>query len=69
MKDGIAHVLIPIVIWVLAIFGWGNSLYRLTQCDFDTPLKTEVIRGAGVVIFPLGIVLGYISISDDKSKI
>jgi hypothetical protein len=54
------------IVWILCLFGWGNNLYRLTQCDFDTPLKAEVIRGAGVIVFPLGIVLGYITIEDEK---
>ena len=64
MKRGSGYLIAYVAIWVLCIFGWGNNLYRLTQCDFDTPLKTEVIRGVGVVMFPIGIVLGYIDIED-----
>lgn len=57
-----------VAIWVLCIYGWFANLYKLTQCNFDTPLKAEVIRGIGVVIPPVGIVIGYMDIKDAKEK-
>jgi hypothetical protein len=55
-----------IIIWVLCLYGWFANIYKLTQCDFDVPLKAEVTRGIGVVIFPVGIVMGYMDIEDTK---
>jgi hypothetical protein len=61
MKTGI----IIIFIWLIVIFGWFRNIYKLTQCDFDVPLKTEVIRSIGIVIFPIGVVIGYMDIGEE----
>jgi hypothetical protein len=56
---------IAILIWLIIIFGWFRNIYKLTQCDFDVPLKTEVIRSVGIVIFPLGTIFGYMNIGEE----
>ena len=53
-----------IVIWALVIFGYFANVYKLAQCDFDTPLKAETIRFIGVFFPPAGVVMGYMSIED-----
>ena len=54
-----------LLIYFLIIFGWARNIYLLAQCNFTQPFKTEVIRGVGIVIFPIGVVTGYISMDDD----
>jgi hypothetical protein len=44
------------------------NIYKLTKYDFDTPLKAEVIRAVGIPVFPIGVVIGFMDIKDDKSK-
>jgi hypothetical protein len=61
MKNGY----IIILIWLMIIFGWFRNIYKLTQCDFDVPLKTEVIRSVGIVIFPLGAIFCYMNIGEE----
>jgi hypothetical protein len=61
MKNGY----IIILIWLMIIFGWFRNIYKLTQCDFDVPLKTEVIRSVGILVFPLGAILGYMNIGEE----
>lgn len=56
---------ILILIWLVIIFGWFRNVYKLTQCDFDVPLKTEVIRSVGIVVFPLGAIFGYMNIGEE----
>jgi len=56
---------IGILIWLIVIFGWFRNIYKLAQCDFDVPLKTEVIRFIGVPLFPLGAVIGYMDIGEE----
>jgi len=56
---------IAILIWLIIIFGWFRNIYKLAQCDFDVPLKTEVIRSVGIVVFPLGAIFGYINIGEE----
>jgi len=50
--------LIAVVFWMLAIAGWCQSLYKLTQCDFEPSYKAEIIYGIGTVT-GLGMVLGW----------
>jgi hypothetical protein len=61
MKNGY----IILLIWLIIIFGWFRNIYKLTQCDFDVPLKTEVIRSVGIVVFPLGAIFGYMNIGEE----
>jgi hypothetical protein len=56
---------ILILIYFLIIFGWARNIYLLAQCNFNEPFKTEVIRGVGIIVFPIGVVTGYISMDDD----
>jgi hypothetical protein len=56
---------IIILIYFLIIFGWVRNIYLLAQCNFKEPFKTEVIRGVGIIVFPIGVVTGYINMKDD----
>ena len=56
---------IIILIWLIIIFGWGRNIYKLAQCNFSAPYKTEVIRSVGVIIFPIGGIVGYMNIGEE----
>lgn len=51
------------------VIGYVMNIYKLTKCDFDAPYKAEIIRGAGIPFFPLGVIAGYCTIKDGKSII
>lgn len=37
------------VFFVAAVFFiWGTNAYKLTQCDFESPFKCEIVHGIGV---------------------
>lgn len=61
MKEGI----IAIFIWLTIIFGWISNIVKLAECNFTAPYKTEVIRSVGIVIFPLGAIIGYMDIGEE----
>ncbi len=42
--------LLMVIIVVFILGSWIVNLYKFMQCDFDTPLRCEVIHGIG--IFP-----------------
>jgi len=44
--------------------GWLMNVYALTQTDFASPYKEEAFRTLGVVIPPVGVVMGYIPMDD-----
>jgi hypothetical protein len=65
MKDTTIGKLL-ILITIVLMLGWFVNIIRFFQCDFDTPLKEEVIRGVGIFVPPVGGVIGYVNIEDEE---
>lgn len=42
-------VLIYIVLALFMFLGWVKNIVKLSDCDFETPYKCEVIHGVGLV--------------------
>jgi len=40
--------------------GYIANIVKLSDCDFKAPYKAEIIRGVGIVIPPVGYVVGFI---------
>lgn len=57
-----------IVTAVVLTIGWAINLFKLIQCDFKPPYKAEIIRGAGVIIPPVGGIIGYLPILEEKKE-
>jgi hypothetical protein len=55
-----------VIVWLLVVvfgtFGWISNIVKLTQADFEAPYAEEVLRSVGVVVAPLGAVMGYVSV-------
>ena len=56
-----------IVVAVVAIIGtgWVKNIIKLTDCDFESPYKTEVIRVVGIIP-PVGAVVGWMDIGEEN---
>lgn len=47
------------------LVGWVLNVYKfVTDCDFSSPYKCEVVRGVGIFIAPIGSAAGYFNIND-----
>ena len=44
------------LIWLFFIVTWVINLVQFCKCDFEQPLKKEVIKGVGVFIPPAAAV-------------
>ena len=53
-----------IFIWIFCLFGYGMNIYKLAMSDFKEPYKEEVLRGVGIPLGPVGIILGYITFDE-----
>jgi len=53
-----------LIVYIIAFGGWILNLVRLANTDFDAPYRAEVFRTVGVVIPPVGCIIGYIDIKD-----
>lgn len=52
--------LATLILWIVAVTGWFMNVYAVYQ-HIEDPLTTKMIlRIAGIVVFPLGVVLGYL---------
>ena len=63
-NEGWLGGLLVLAFWGTFLTGWIMNIYKFAQCDFDTPLKAEVIRGIGIPVAPMGAIIGFIDIKD-----
>tara|TARA_R110002167_G_scaffold22007_3_gene79171 strand:- start:317 stop:517 length:201 start_codon:yes stop_codon:yes gene_type:complete len=56
--------LVFLIIYSLGALGWCLNLYKLTQLDFASPYKAEVIRIVGIT--PLGAVAGWMELEEEE---
>lgn len=47
---------------------WAINLYDLTRLDFEKPYKVEILRGAGVVAFPMSLVLAFVTFEEETKS-
>lgn len=45
-----------VLIVICVIIPWPLNAYKLSECDFASPYKCEVMHGIGVFIPPLSVV-------------
>lgn len=53
MKIFITASIFNIIVWIYLLASWIINAVHFFQCDFEGPWKEEVIKGIGIVIFPL----------------
>lgn len=61
-------ILIYVAIIVFVVGGWIGNLVKLCKCDFQAPYKTEIIRVVGLLVPPVGMVTGWMSIGEEVKK-
>lgn len=64
---GVGAFLTVILLGACAVFGWGMNIYKFAKCDFEAPLKAEIVRGIGIPFAPMGAVVGWFHIDDTPS--
>jgi len=60
-------LLIMFVFVGLALTGWIKNVIKLSECDFESPYKTEVIRGIGIIP-PVGAIIGWMDIGEENGE-
>ena len=62
-----AAVILYAALIFAGILGWGMNVYKMTQLDFASPYKAEVIRGVG--LFPIfGAIIGYMTVGEENER-
>lgn len=59
-----------ILYFIVAVIGfglWVRNLVKFIELDFKPSYKAEIIRGVGIVIPPVGVVVSLINIQDGPS--
>ena len=65
MKDKLIFASI-LTVYALVAYGFFANIYKLTQNDFEAPVKEEVIRTVGILVPPMGVVLGYLELNPNE---
>ena len=52
-----------IALWLFV--SWGINFYKLTQCDFESPYKCEVIHAAGIIP-PIALFTAWFDVDEVK---
>lgn len=54
------------IMFLISAFGYLRNIYMLSQDDFSAPYKAEVIRGVGVFVPFIGVVVGYTTFAEEE---
>lgn len=54
-------LMIYVVIVLVIGTGWVKNLIKLTECDFESPYKAEVIHTVGIIP-PVGMITGWLDL-------
>jgi hypothetical protein len=57
-------IVIVVPVAAILVFGYISNIIKLVHCDFKPSYKAEILRGAGIIIVPMGIIEGFLSIKD-----
>ena len=64
MRIGFRHpdtALLLFLIMVFSIVGWIKNVIKLSDCDFQSPYKAEIIHAAGLIP-PVGMITGWLNL-------
>ena len=62
-----AAILLYAALIFAGAFGWGMNVYKMTQLDFASPYKAEVIRGVGLIPV-VGAIIGYMTRGEENER-
>lgn len=63
MKSGSLGILLIIIICVGL---WIMNIVKFCQCDFKEPYKTEIIRGIGIPVAFVGIIVAPMDLGEEN---
>lgn len=65
-SDWVANLaqLMLALLLVAILWGYVANVVKFVSADFQEPYKEEVLRGIGVFIPPVGVVIGYLEIEE-----
>ena len=67
MKNSSTSInIIGLIIIVFCFTGWVKNIIKLSECDFEPSYRSEVLRTIGIPVAPMGIVIGYMDLIDEK---
>lgn len=54
-------VIVQILLIIAIGIGWVKNLIKLSDCDFESPYKAEIVHGVGLLP-PVGAITGWLDI-------
>lgn len=57
----IVSILLILSLLIFFIVGWVSNINKLSELELNKQGSECIVRGSGIVIFPIGSILGYIN--------
>ena len=64
MKLGFLGLLIWMLSMTFILTGYVKNIVKLCRNDFESPYKSEIIRGVGVIVPIVGTCTGYMELEE-----
>ena len=58
-------ILLIIALVLVVISGYFQNIYKLTTLDFEPNYKAETVRIIGIVIPPVGLIVGWVTFDEE----
>lgn len=62
------QLIVYAAILAIPVTGWIMNISKLIDCDFEPSYKSEIIRGVGIFVAPIGMVTGFMELKDEKTQ-
>lgn len=62
------YIILGALFGLLCLVCYIRNIVLLSEQDFEPPYKIEVLRGVGVAIPPIGLVLGCITFEEEREE-
>ena len=66
ITDALSPLILVLIFVAPVFYGYGVNRYKFVTSDFEQPYRSEVVRGFGVVIPPIGVVAGYFDLEGES---
>ena len=66
MRGVLGVAVFQVLLGIFLLIGWVVNIVKFAGCDFEAPLKTEIVRGVGIAVAPVGGIIGWLDIGEEK---
>lgn len=66
-SKSINEIITFFIIGLILCIGWIINIFKLTDLDFEPNYKAEVIRVVGIIVPPVGGIIGWFDVGEENN--